>query len=52
MCGQTERDMDSLVVRLPRMLSDSESLMTGSRGHSESERESGNPSKRGTPLIR
>lgn len=44
--------MDGLVARLPRMLSDRESLMTGSRGHSESEKESRNPSKRGTPLIR
>lgn len=41
-CGKTERaarrSTQALAARLPRMLSDSGRLMTGSRGHSESER--------------
>lgn len=52
-CGETERDtgrsMEALVARLPRMLSDSGRLMTGSSGHSESERAGVNPKNRDTP---
>ena len=52
-CGETERDtgrsMEALVARLPRMLSDSGRLMTGSRGHSESER-AGATLQTGAPL--
>lgn len=52
-CGETERDagrsMEALVARLPRMLSDSGRLMTGSRGHSESER-AGATLQAGSPL--
>lgn len=52
-CGETERDtgrsMEALVARLPRMLSDSGRLMTGSRGRSESER-AGATLRTGAPL--
>lgn len=41
--------MEALVARLPRMLSDSGRLMTGSRGHSESER-AGATLQAGSPL--
>lgn len=52
-CGETERDTgrstEAPVARLPRMLSDSGRLMTGSRGHSESER-AGATLQTGAPL--
>jgi len=49
MCGETERDMEALVAWLPRMLSDSGRLMTGSRGHSESQK-AGETLQTGAPL--
>lgn len=52
-CGETERDtgcsMEASVAWLPRMLSDSGWVMTGSRGHSESER-AGATLETGAPL--
>lgn len=52
-CGETERDtgrsVEALVAQLPRMLSDSGRLMTGSRGRSESER-AGAALQTGAPL--
>lgn len=55
-CGETERDtgrsMEALVARLPRMLSDSGRLMTGSRGRSESERAGATLRTGAPPLIR
>lgn len=55
-CGETERDtgcsVEALVAQLPRMLSDSGWLMTGSHGHSESERAGAALRTRAPPLIR
>ncbi len=52
-CGETERDtgrsVEAPVARLPSMLSDSGRLMTGSGGHSESER-AGAALQTGAPL--
>lgn len=55
-CGETKRDThrstEALVALLPRMHSDSGWLMTGSHGHSESERAGAALHTGAPPLIR